>query len=131
MADSILTRGQRRLHTVLLVFAIFMVGNAAFLFLTPPKESVLPHFYQWSLVLHVVVGSLILLPMAWFVVWHMRRALAMHNRRAVWTGVGVTFAAFALLVTGLFIFRKANSAENKWAFVSHQGLALLAPAGYV
>ena len=131
MADSILTRGQRRLHVVLLAFAVFMTGNAAYLFLSPPQASVLPHFYQWSLVLHVAVGILVLAPMTWFVVWHMKRALAMHNPRAVWTGVGVTVAAFALLVTGLFLFQKANSADNAWAFRSHQVLALLAPVGYV
>jgi Flp pilus assembly protein TadD len=131
MADSNLTRGQKRLHVVLLVLAIFMTGNAAYLFLSPPKESVLPHFYQWSLVLHVGIGILILVPMTWFVVWHMKRALAMHNPRAIWTGVIVTVAAFALLVTGLFLFQKANSAENAWAFLSHRALAVLAPVGYV
>jgi len=131
MADTILTLGQRRLHVVLLAFAIFMVGNAAYLFLSPPQASVLPHFYQWSLVLHVAIGIAILVPMTWFVVWHMKRALAMHNPRAVWTGVAVTAAAFALLVTGLFLFQKANSAENAWAFLSHRVLAVAAPLGYV
>lgn len=131
MADTILTRGQQRLHVVLLALAVFMTGNAAYLFLSPPRESVLPHFYQWSLVLHVAVGILVLVPMTWFVVWHLKRALAMGNPRAVWTGVGVTVAAFALLVTGLFLFQKANSVENAWAFRSHQALALLAPVGYV
>jgi Flp pilus assembly protein TadD len=136
MASSILTRGQRRLHAVVLVPAVFMIGNAAFLaavrMITPPdRAGVLPRFYQWSLVLHVAIGILILAPVAWFVVWHMRRALAMHNRRAVWTGVVVTTAAFALLFTGLFLFQKANSGENAWAFISHQVLAVVAPAGYV
>lgn len=131
MADTILTLGQRRLHGVLLALAIFMTGNAAYLFACPPRGAVLPTFYQWSLVLHVALGSLLLVPMTWFVFWHMRRALAMRNPKAVWTGIGITVAAFALLLTGLFIFRKANSAENAWAFRSHQVLALLAPIGYV
>ncbi len=130
MAKTILTLGQRRLHRVLLGFAAFLVANAAYLWLSPPRESVLPRFYQWSLVLHVVVGAAVLVPMAWFVAWHMHRALAMHNRRAVWTGVIVTAATVALLVTGLFILTQANSAENRWAFVSHQLLALVAPLGY-
>src|SRR5262245_46797320 len=135
MADTILTRGQRRLHGLLLVLAIFMVGNAAFLaaarLTAPANSSVLPTFFQSSLVAHVLVGILILVPVTWFVVWHMKRALAMHNRRAIWTGVVVTFAAFALLFTGLFIFRRANSVENRWAFLSHQALAVIAPLGYV
>jgi hypothetical protein len=136
MADSILTRGQKRLHTAVLIPAVFMIGNAGFLaasrLLTPAdRQATLPGFYQWSLVLHVVVGILILAPVAWFVVWHLRRALAMHNKRAIWTGVVVTFAAFALLFTGLFLFQKANSSENAWAFISHQLLAAVAPVGYV
>jgi hypothetical protein len=135
MADTILTRGQRRLHGLLLVLAVFMVGNAAFLaaarLMAPEHSSVLPTFFQSSLVAHVVVGILILVPVAWFVIWHLHRALAMHNRRAVWTGVVVTFAAFALLFTGLFLFRRANSVENRWAFLSHQLLAIVAPVGYV
>src|SRR5262245_54347509 len=126
MATTILTRGQRRLHVVLLCLAIFMTGNAAFLFVarlaSPSQASVFPAFYQSSLVAHVLVGVLVLVPMAWFVIWHLHRAMAMHNRRAVWTGVIVTTAAFALLFTGLFLFRKANSAENRWAFLSHQVL---------
>jgi hypothetical protein len=135
MANTILTRGQRRLHGLLLVLAIFMVGNAAYLALarvtTPANSSVLPTFFQSALVAHVLVGILILVPVAWFVIWHLKRALAMHNPRAVWTGVIVTFAAFALLFTGLFLFRRANSVENRWAFLSHQVLAVVAPLGYV
>ena len=135
MADTILTRGQRKLHGLLLVLAVFMVGNAAFLaaarLMAPEHSSVLPTFFQSSLVAHVLVGILILVPVTWFVIWHMKRALAMHNPRAIWTGVVVTFAAFALLFTGLFIFRRANSVENRWAFLSHQVLAVIAPVGYV
>ena len=119
MADTILTRGQRRLHLVLLALAIFMTGNAAYLFAArlaagESYAAALTRFYQSQLVLHVAVGILVLLPMAVFVVWHMKRALAMQNRRAVWTGIGVTAAVVALLVTGLFLFQKANSAENRW-----------------
>ncbi|MHC4846742.1 MAG: multiheme c-type cytochrome, partial [Planctomycetota bacterium] len=130
MATTILTTGQRRLMAVLSVLAGFMLANAAYLWLSPPGESLLPSFYQWMLVIHVVVGTLILAPMVWFVVWHMKRALAMGNPRAIWSGIGVAVAAFALLVTGLFITSEANSAANAWAFVSHQVLAVLAPLGY-
>lgn len=131
MADTILTRGQRRLHVVVLALGIFLVANAAYLFFLPPPERTLPGFYQWMLVSHVVVGAALLLPMTWFVVWHLRRALAMRNRRAVWTGVAITAAAYALFVTGLFLFTRANSVENRWALRSHQWLAVLVPLGYV
>ncbi|HYC78625.1 MAG TPA: tetratricopeptide repeat protein, partial [Planctomycetota bacterium] len=126
----ILTKGQKRLLGVLLAFAVFMVANAAYLWLSPPEKSILPAFYQWMLVLHVGVGLLILLPMVVFVVAHLPRALAMRNRRAIWTGVVITATAFALVATGFFIFERANSAENRWAFWSHRVLALVVPAAY-
>ncbi len=128
MARTILTPGQRRLLVVLLATGAFLIGNAAYLFLTQPRASVLPTFYQWMLVLHVVVGLLILAPMAWFIVWHMKRALAMRNRRAIWTGIGLTVAMVGLAVTGIFIKEKANSADNAVFFQSHRVLALLVPA---
>ncbi len=130
MTKTILTPGQRRLLLVVLVLAAFLLGNAAYLWLRQP-EVVLPVFYQWMLVSHVVVGILILAPMSVFIVWHMKRALAMQNRRAIWTGLILTVAMFGLAVTGLFIFEKANSAGNRWAFLSHQVLALVVPLGYV
>src|SRR5690349_12250867 len=111
MADTILTLGQRRLHVVVLALGLYLVANAAYLFLLPPKAGTLPGFYQAMLVSHVVLGALLLVPVTWFVVWHLRRALAMRNRRAIWTGVAITVASYALFVTGLFLFSKANSAE--------------------
>ena len=130
MAKSILTPAQRRFLTVLLALGAFMLGNAAYLWLRQP-QAVLPVFYQWMLVLHVVVGILLLVPMAVFIAWHMRRALAMRNRRAIVSGLVVASAMLALAVTGLFIKEKANSAENAWAFVSHQLLALVVPVAYL
>jgi tetratricopeptide (TPR) repeat protein len=127
---SILTRGQKRLLWVLMAASAYMVANAAYLHLCPPQKSVLGAFYQWMLVTHVVVGAVLLLPMIVFVLWHLPRAIRMHNLRAILSGLVVTVAALALFVTGLFIFSKANSIENRWAFLSHQVLAVLAPVGY-
>ncbi len=131
---SILTEGQRRLHAVLLAMSLYTLANAAFLWITSGQlveGRVLPAFYQWMLVSHVVVGTLLIAPMVIFVFWHLRRALAMHNPKAVWTGVFVTFCAFALLATGLFMFSRSNAAANAWAFIGHRVLAIAAPAGYV
>ena len=60
MANSILTPGQRKLLNGLMVLAAFMVGNAAYLSLSKIQKSVLPTFYQWMLVTHVVVGLILL-----------------------------------------------------------------------
>jgi Flp pilus assembly protein TadD len=131
MADTILTRGQRRLHLVVLVLGLYLVANAAYLFFFPPPEGTLPAFYQWMLVSHVVLGIVLLVPMTVFVAWHLRRALAMNNPKAIWTGAVITVASFALFVTGLFIFSQANSVDNAWAFLGHRVLALVVPLGYV
>ena len=101
MAKSILTRGQKRLLLAILVPAAFMLGNAAYLWLSPPVASILPTFYQWMLVLHVVVGIAILAPMVVFIVWHMRRALAMRNPKAIATGIVLTYDEDADDGTGL------------------------------
>ncbi len=130
MAKTILTEGQRKLLLALLVASAFMLGNAAYLWLSPPEASVLPTFYQWMLLLHVVIGIAILLPMAIFIVWHMKRALAMQNPRAITTGIVVAIAMVALAVTGLFMTEQGNSDANRWAYLSHQVLALAVPLIY-
>jgi tetratricopeptide (TPR) repeat protein len=130
MARSILSTGQRRLLTALLVASAFMLGNAAFLWLSPPEASVLPVFYQWMLVSHVVVGIALLIPMAVFILWHLRRALAMRNPRAVATGMVLASAMIGLAFTGLFMKEQGNSADNRWAYLSHQVLAFVIPLGY-
>ncbi|MCE9636249.1 MAG: tetratricopeptide repeat protein [Planctomycetes bacterium] len=131
MATTILTKGQRRLHVVVLVLGLYLVANAGYLYAFPPPKGTLPGFYQSMLVSHVVLGIALLAPMTWFVVWHLKRALAMRNRTAFWTGILITACSYALFVTGLFLFTQANSVENRWAFISHQLLALAVPAGYV
>lgn len=130
MATTILTRGQQRLHAFVFALSVYLLANAGYLWLSPPDGSRLPAFYQWMLVSHVVLGIFLLLPMTIFVFWHLRRALAMRNPRGVTTGTVVTVAAFGLFVTGLFLFRNANSEDNRWAFRTHQVLALAAPAAY-
>ena len=131
MANTILTPAQRRLLAVLMFLSAFLCGNAAYLWISPPEAPRLPAFYQWNLVAHVVVGLLLLVPMTIFVVAHLPRALKMGNPRAFWSGVLITFAAFALVATGFFIFERANSVENRWAFYAHRILAVGAPLAYI
>lgn len=131
MSNSILTKPQKALLWVLMAFSAFMVGNAAYLWISPPEKSVLPGFYQWMLVLHVAIGLLLLLPMVVFVVAHLPRALKMRNSRAMWSGGLVTAIALVLVATGFFIFEKANSVENRWAFHAHRWLAVAAPVVYL
>ncbi len=129
--QTILSSGQARLHAWVLVLSGFMLANGAYLFASPPEASILPSAYQWLLVLHVVVGVVLIVPLAWFVIWHLPRARAMRNGAATSSGLLVTLATTALLVTGFFIFTRANSAGNRWAFVTHQVLSVAAPLIYL
>ena len=118
---SILTRGQKRLLCVLMVASTYLVANAAYLHLCPPQKSV-PRRLLPVDARHPRGGRRAAPPPDDRV-----RALAPSRARSGCTtsgpsrpGVVVTVAALALFVTGLFIFSKANSIENRWAFISHQ-----------
>lgn len=128
---TILTHGQQRLLLVLLVLGGFLLPNAAYLWMVDADAASFTVFYQLMLVAHVVVGTLILVPVVWFVVWHLGRALKMKNPTANTTGSLLTIALFALLVTGLFMFSESNSEENRWAYLTHQVLGVFVPVSYV
>jgi tetratricopeptide (TPR) repeat protein len=127
---GILSRPERSLLVFILTVSAYMVGNAAYLYASPPERSVLPAFYQWMLVSHVVAGVALIPALVVFILLHVRKALKLRNAKAAISGGGVAVASLALLATGFFLFERANSAENRWALRSHQILALAAPALY-
>ena len=128
---SLLTTASRRWLAACAVACAFLLPNAAYLHLRAPSGSVLPTFFQAQLVAHVVVGILFFVPLAVFVTLHVRSLARLGNRRAAASGIMLLAVAVLLAVTGAFILTKANSVENRWAFVGHQALALLSPCVYV
>ena len=76
------------------------------------------------------MGSLLLVLTLVFVAWHLRRVRNLMRFRAVFSGVGLTIATFALFGTGVFIISEANSRDHRWVFHAHQILALLGPLFY-
>ncbi len=110
------------------ILSWFLLGNAAYLHLRAPTQSILPTFFQGQLVAHVLAGFVLLGPLAAFSVLHGRSLWRMGARKAVATGLVLVLTSILLAVTGTFILTKANSANNQWAFVSHQVLALVGPA---
>jgi tetratricopeptide (TPR) repeat protein len=129
--QSSLTAGQKGLLRVLLALGGFMAANALYLHFSPPKEQVLPAFYQWMLLGHIYVGLLLLLPMVGFILWHFTVVLRKKHPFAVWSGIGIAAAAVLLAVTGLFLREKANTQENRVWYVVHWVLGLGIPAAYV
>jgi tetratricopeptide (TPR) repeat protein len=132
---SVLTPRQRRLLRVLLGLAVFVLANSAYLFTVglageAGRAPVLTAFYQLMLLGHLVGGFALLLVATVFVVWHLGRVRRLLRWPAAFSGGGLTLAAYLLFASGLFILYESNSREHRWIFVSHQALALLAPALY-
>lgn len=131
MAKSILSKGQQRLAWVVLSVGGFILATSAYLWVQQPPPDGLSPFYQAMLWLHVDLGKLLLVPMGLFVLWHLKRALAMRNLRGNLTGILVTVSMVALFATGLLMDKQANSDRNRWAYITHQALALVVPLGYL
>jgi len=126
---SILTTGQRRLLRFLLGLAVFVLANSLYLF-TLGRHPALTVFYQLMLIGHLVGGATLLVVATVFVIWHLGRARKLLRWPAVSSGSGLTLAAYLLFASGLFILYESNSRDHYWVFLSHQLLALLAPALY-
>ncbi len=129
--NSLLTPGQKALLRGLVALGGFLAANSLYLHFSPPEGQALPRFYQWMLLAHVWGGILLLVPMTVFILWHFTVVLKRRHRFAVWSGVGIAAAAVLLMVTGLFLREKANTAENRVWFVTHWVLGLGIPLAYV
>ena len=127
---TILTPGQRRLLKVLLGLAVFVLANSAYLFLAHGADARITAFYQVMLLAHLAGGAVLLLVATVFVVWHLGRVRKLLRWPAVSSGAGLTLVAYLLFASGIFIIYEASTRANRWIFVSHQVLALLAPAFY-
>jgi len=126
---SILTRGQRRLLRVLLGLAVFLLANSAYLFLADPGAN-LTVFFQAMLLSHLAGGFLLLVTATVFLIWHLGRARRLWHWSAAWSGAGLALIAYLLFASGLFILHESNSRDHAWVLLSHQVLAVLAPATY-
>jgi Flp pilus assembly protein TadD len=160
-ARSILTPGQKRFLTLLLVVSGLVLATSGYLFLTTPAPSssqvvehryagslygragagpigldrpppaALPRLYQGVLLAHIFGGLALIVPMVVFIVWHLGGALPRRRRRTLYSGIGLSAGLLFLAVSGLFILSEANSKQHEWIYRSHQILALAAPLGYL
>ncbi|MFB3066547.1 MAG: multiheme c-type cytochrome, partial [Planctomycetota bacterium] len=128
---SLLTRGQKRLLSLLLALGLYILANSAYLVVSQPREEVLPVFYQVMLLSHLAVGGLLLVLATVFIFWHLKRVKALWHRSAAASGGGLALAVYLLFASGIFILSEANSLQHRWIFWSHRILAVLAPAVYV
>ena len=127
----LLSPWQRWLLSVVVILGVVILANSLYLFGytlwqegTASRARLLAS-YQWQLVGHFGVGLAFVALAIVFAVVHLPRAMKRKRGQAVLTGVLALAGLVALLATGLFLLRHANSDENRWAFHVHRvgGLA--------
>lgn len=91
----------------------------------------LPPFYQIMLLTHIIGGITLLVLFIGFVLWHVKDAWLMNNKKAIRFGIILAVSAFFLGFSGFFIMSEANSTQNRWIFYSHRALAIGVPLLYI
>jgi hypothetical protein len=102
-------RLRKLLAVVFLLFALLAVnsvylGGVTFLDWVT-GEVYEDWFYIVNFIVHLVLGLLIIAPVIWFGIAHMRVTLSRKNRAAVRAGLGTFSAAVLLVVTGVLLMR--------------------------
>ena len=106
----VVTSGLRWWLRVLLVLFGVLCVDSAYLVATDiaawisgnPRED---GIYLWAFLLHLVLGSLLLLPFVIYGIAHARRGRFHANRRAATVGWGLLWIGVAMLVTGVALVR--------------------------
>ena len=106
----VVTRGLRRLLTVVLVLFALLVINSAYLGAIDLLQwwtgrSFEQGPYIWAFLAHLVLGVLITVPFIIYGIAHARRAHDRPNRRAVAVGWALLVTALVLLLSGYLITR--------------------------
>jgi tetratricopeptide (TPR) repeat protein len=103
------TRLRRVLGAVLLLFALLVVNSAylgAITLLEQAGDAIYQdYFYLLMFLLHLLLGLLLVVPLLWFAVAHMRRAWRRPNRYAVRAGMALFTTTLLLLGSGLVLTR--------------------------
>ena len=138
---TLLPPGLRRLLSIALALAGFMVADTIYLVLVRLADRVglepfalgvsnLPRIYQALLLAHTGAGLLLAALMAAFLVAHLPKVWPRYHAGAVWTGASYAAFGLTLAASGLFITSAAASEGNNRAWWLHCGMAVLAVAGY-
>jgi tetratricopeptide (TPR) repeat protein len=134
---ALLSPAQKVLLRVLVALAVAVLVNSLYLAAyTVWQEAVaaqarLLAFYQWNLVAHFVLGTLVVGLAVLFSALHLRKALRRKRWHTVTTGIVALLAAILLLQTGLTLLEVGNSAQNRWVFHTHRLAGLVGLVAYV
>lgn len=102
-------RLRKLLYAILFLFAL-LSANSLYLIAVRAMEwwsglTYQNYFFLQMFLLHLVLGFLLIVPLAWFLVGHIPRVYRHKNRRAVRAGYGLMLAAILLIVTGVILMR--------------------------
>ena len=134
-AEPVHDRLRPWLMAVLGLFAILAL-NSFYLISVTIAEEVLSNqfqdsFYQWMFLVHLILGTIFIMPFVIFGVWHLRRSWSHPNKRAVKAGLGLFAASIFLLLSGILLTRIEGILEIRspyWRsifYVIHVGTPLL------
>jgi tetratricopeptide (TPR) repeat protein len=103
------TRLRRLLGVIFLLFSLLVVNSVylgAVTFLEQTTDKIYQdYFYLLMFLLHLVLGLLLMVPVIYFALAHMRRAWQRSNRYAVRAGMALFTGALLLLFSGLILTR--------------------------
>ncbi len=98
-------RLKKLLAVVFALFALLVVNSVYLLSVTIAGPQYQNWFYLIMFLLHLVMGTLIIVPVVVFGLIHMRNAWNRPNKRAIRAGMALFIASIVLLVTGILLTR--------------------------
>ena len=121
------TGQQARLFYGLMGLWLVMLVNSLLLYVL--DFAVLSFAYRGSLVFHVMLGSLLVIPLVAFLVYHLGRMPHRDNRRSMWLGLLTAFGACVTLLSGLAMLAPSLNGFKSALLWMHLGSMCLSLLG--
>ena len=122
-----LSTWQQRLVSILLGLFLVVLVNSIFLLLFDRSTAAA---YMGMVLVHVVLGSLLVLPVAAFLVLHVRKMPLRLNRAATIAGLSTAVSVGILLATGFMLVGLGASYADGWVLALHITTAVTAVLGF-
>lgn len=130
----VMTRPQRLAFWVMVPLLALLGANSIYLAAIP--EHMQNQFYLWNILLHLVLGLVLVVPFALFIVMHVRAAWGRENKKAIKAGLVLLSATLIVLGTGVVMMSRMKAARSSSAvsdiiYWAHVLLPLLGLGMYV
>lgn len=135
-ARPVVTRRLRRLLVALLFMTALLVLDSVYLtavtFTQWLTNTLLEDlYYQYAFLIHLVLGTILIVPTFVFIALHFRRAISRQNRLAIGLGLSLAFSIVVLFISGvaltrgLPLFELKDSAVREFVYWAHVIVPLL------